>query len=239
VVARIILAGDQSQIRTDVAALCKSRPIGDREDECQRCERSNTAHLARQRRLWIDFRCELLDLHVTATNLFVEVPGCSEVRFFLAVVVVVIMVAGLALGCAAALVVAGLAVFLGVVTGVGSLAVFAAIALEVAGLAVFLGAALEVVGLAVFVGIALEVPGLAVFVGAALEVAGLAVFVGVGIVVAGLAFGRDLLSLVMGRSPFIAPRVRLGASLRRHPAWRPAFSSHLGYQMSLPKLVVA
>jgi hypothetical protein len=30
-----------------------------------------------------------------------------------------------------------------------------------------------------------------------------------------------------GRSPFIAPRVRLGASLRRHPAWRPAFSSHL------------
>jgi hypothetical protein len=42
-----------------------------------------------------------------------------------------------------------------------------------------------------------------------------------------LAFGRDLLCLVMGRSPFIAPRVRLGASLRRHPAWRPAFSSHL------------
>jgi hypothetical protein len=31
-------------------------------------------------------------------------------------------------------------------------------------------------------------------------------------VVAGLAFGADLLCLVMGRSAFIAPRVRLGAS---------------------------
>jgi hypothetical protein len=94
-------------------------------------------------------------------------------------------------------------------------------------LAVFVAVAPVVAGLAFVCAVALVVAGLAVFVAIAFVVEGLAVFVAVAPVVEGLAFGRDLLCLVMGRSPFIAPRVRLGASLRRHPTWRPAFSSHL------------
>jgi hypothetical protein len=69
--------------------------------------------------------------------------------------------------------------------------------------------------LASFVAVALVVAGLAVFVAVALVVAGWAVFVAVALTVGNLAFARDLRCLVMGRSPFIALRVRLGASLRK------------------------
>jgi hypothetical protein len=61
------------------------------------------------------------------------------------------------------------------------------------------------------------VAGFVVFVAIALVVAGWAVFVAVALVVADLAFARDLLRLVMGRSPFIAPRVSLGASYEGIP----------------------
>jgi hypothetical protein len=124
----------------------------------------------------------------------------------------------------------GLAFVVAVALVVAGLALFVAIALEVAGLAVFVAVALEVADLALFVAVALVV-ALALFVAVVLVVVGLALLVAIALVVAGLAFGRDLLCLFMGRSPFIAPRVRLGASLRRHPAWRPAFSSHLGIRL--------
>jgi hypothetical protein len=105
--------------------------------------------------------------------------------------VVALVVAGLAAFAAVALVVAGFAVFVAIALVVAGLALSAAVALVVAGLAVFVGVVIVVAGFAVFVAIALVVAGLAVFVGVVIVVAGFAVFVAVALVVAGLAFARD------------------------------------------------
>jgi len=78
---RVILARDQSEVGSDVAAAREAILVKKRENEGQRGQRPNARHLPQNLRLRVAFAGKRLDVLVIATNLFGQgVDRCCQRR---------------------------------------------------------------------------------------------------------------------------------------------------------------